>query len=252
MSVTLDLSGRVALVTGGARGVGRGITARFLDAGATVVICGRNQPESLPDGVSFVTADVREPEQVNALVEQIVGDKGSLDIVINNAGGAPPADAATASARYTERVVSLNMLSAIWVSQAANNVMQQQDGGGSIINITSVSAMRPSPEAAVYGAAKAGLINLVTSLAFEWGPKVRVNCVTAGLIATEQADLYYGGDEGIKRVSAIMPMGRMGTPKDIGDACLFLASPLAEWITGTNLVVHGGGERPSYIDAAKG
>jgi NAD(P)-dependent dehydrogenase (short-subunit alcohol dehydrogenase family) len=251
MSVTLDFSGRVALVTGGARGVGRGITQRFLDAGATVVICGRNEPESLPDGVSFVTADVREPDQVNQLVETIVADHGRLDMVVNNAGGAPPADAATASPRYTERVVSLNMMSAIWVSQAANNVMQQQDGGGSITNITSVSAMRPSPEAAVYGAAKAGLINLVTSLAFEWGPKVRVNCVTAGLIATEQADLYYGGEEGIKRVSAIMPMARMGTPDDIGDACIFLASDLATWITGTNLVVHGGGEKPSYIDAAK-
>jgi NAD(P)-dependent dehydrogenase (short-subunit alcohol dehydrogenase family) len=186
------------------------------------------------------------------LIDTIVADKGQLDIVINNAGGAPPADAATASARYTERVVSLNMLSAIWVSQAANNVMQQQDTGGSIVNITSVSAMRPSPEAAVYGAAKAGLINLVTSLAFEWGPKVRVNCVTAGLMLTEQGDLYYGGEEGLKRVAAIMPMGRMGLPEDIGDACLFLSSPMASWITGANLVVHGGGERPSYIDAAKG
>ena len=251
MSVTLDLSGRVALVTGGARGVGRGITQRFIDAGATVVICGRTQPESLPDGVSFVTADVREPDQVNTLVETIVRDHGRLDTVVNNAGGAPPADAATASVRYTERVVSLNMMSAIWVSQAANTVMQQQDGGGSIINITSVSALRPSPEAAVYGAAKAGLINLVTSLAFEWGPKVRVNCVTAGLMITEQADLYYGGEEGIKRVSAILPLGRMGLPEDIGDACIFLASPLASWITGSNLVVHGGGEKPSYIDAAK-
>ena len=89
-------------------------------------------------------------------------------------------------------------------------------------------------------------------MAFEWGPKVRVNCVTAGLMLTEQGDLYYGGEEGLKRVAAIMPMGRMGLPEDIGDACLFLASPLASWITGSNLVVHGGGERPSYIDAAKG
>lgn len=252
MSVTLDLSGRVALVTGGGRGVGRGITRRFLDAGATVVICGRNEPDALPDGVTFMAADVREPEQVNTLIDGIVAGQGRLDIVVNNAGGAPPADAATASTRYTERVVSLNMLSAIWVSQAANRVMQQQDGGGSIVNITSVSALRPSPEAAVYGAAKAGLINLVTSLAFEWGPKVRVNCVTAGLMLTEQGDLYYGGEEGIKRVAAIMPMGRMGLPEDIGDACLFLSSPLASWITGANLVVHGGGERPGYIDAAKG
>lgn len=249
MPVTLDFSGRVALVTGGARGVGRGITQRFLDAGATVVICGRSEPEALPEGVSFVAADVREPEQVAVLMETIVADHGRLDVAVNNAGGSPAADAATASPRYTEKIVALNLLSAIHVSQAANAVMQNQDEGGSIINITSVSGLRPSPGTAAYGAAKAGLMSLVTSLAFEWGPKVRVNCLTAGLIVTEQADLFYGGadGQGVDRVGGILAMKRMGTPTDVGDACLFLASPLASWVTGSNLVVHGGGEYPSYL-----
>jgi len=247
--VTLDFSGRVALVTGGARGVGRGITERFLDAGATVVICGRTEPEALPEGVSFVAADVREPEQVAVLMETIVADHGRLDVAVNNAGGSPASDAATASARFTEKIVALNLLSAIHVSQAANAVMQNQDDGGSIINITSVSGMRPSPGTAAYGAAKAGLMSLVTSLAFEWGPKVRVNCLTAGLIVTEQVDLFYGGadGQGVERVGDILAMKRMGTPTDVGDACLFLASPLASWVTGSNLVVHGGGEYPSYL-----
>ena len=248
MPVSIDLTGRVALVTGGARGVGRGITRRFLDAGASVVICGRTEPESLPDGVTFVAADVREPEQVAALVEAILDEHGRLDVAVNNAGGAPPAEAATASPRFTEKIVALNMLAAIHVSQAVNAVMQGQDDGGSIINITSVSGMRPSPNTAAYGAAKAGLINLVQSLAFEWGPKVRVNCLTAGLIATpEAAEDFYGGKDGLDRVASVIPMKRMGTPEDVGDACLFLTSPLASYVTGSNLVVHGGGEYPSYL-----
>src|SRR2546428_831041 len=98
MADPLDLSGKVVIVTGGARGVGRGITERFLDAGATVVICGRTEPEALPEGVSFVAADVREPEQVAVLMETIVADHGRLDVAVNNAGGSPASDAATASA----------------------------------------------------------------------------------------------------------------------------------------------------------
>ena len=110
--------------------------------------------------------------------------------------------------------------------------------------------MRPSSGSAAYGAAKAGLLNLSQSLAIEWAPKVRVNVVTGGIIETEQADLHYGDAEGIARVAATIPMQRMGTPLDIADACLFLASPLAGFITGSNLVVHGGGELPAFLDAA--
>lgn len=252
MAVTLDFSGRVALVTGGARGVGRGITQRFLDAGAAVVICGRNEPESLPDGVSFVAADVREPDQVDALVAEIVASHGRLDIAVNNAGGAPYADAATASPRFSDKIVGLNLMSVIHVSKAANAVMQGQDGGGSIINITSVSGIRPSPGTAAYGAAKAGVESLTTSLAIEWAPKVRVNCVTAGLIVTEGGDEHYGGPEGMARVAATIPLGRMGTPTDVGDVCVFLASPLAGYISGSSVLMHGGGEKPAFLGAVQG
>ncbi len=129
--------------------------------------------------------------------------------------------------------------------------MQQQDEGGSIISISSVSALRPSPGTAAYGAAKAGLRSLTESLAIEWAPKVRVVCVTAGMIATEQAPLHYGDEEGIASVGASIPLGRMGSPRDVGDACLFLASPLASYISGTSLLVHGGGEAPAFLAAAK-
>ena len=251
----LDFTGRTVLVTGGTKGVGRGIAVRFLRAGATVVITARSEPEEpVSDGGStavFVAADLRDPDQAAAAVTAAVeAGGGRIDTVVNNAGGAPPADAATASPRFSESILKLNLLAPLHVSQAANAVMQAQDDGGSIINIGSVSGIRPSPGSAVYGASKAGLVGLTTSLAVEWAPKVRLNLVTGGLIRTEQAHLFYGDEEGIARVAATVPLGRMGTPDDIAGACLFLASPLASYISGANLVIHGGGERPAFLGAA--
>jgi NAD(P)-dependent dehydrogenase (short-subunit alcohol dehydrogenase family) len=251
----LDFSGRTVLITGGTKGVGRGIAERFLRAGATVVITARSEPEQpVRSGGStavFVAADLREPDQAAAAVTAAVEvGGGRLDTVVNNAGGAPPAEAATASPRFSESIVKLNLLAPLHVSQAANAVMQGQEDGGSILNIGSVSGIRPSPGSAAYGAAKAGLVGLTQSLAVEWAPKVRLNLITGGLIRTEQAHLFYGDEEGIARVAATVPLGRMGTPGDIADACLFLASPMASYISGANLVIHGGGERPAFLGAA--
>ena len=254
MAQALDLTGKVALVTGGARGVGRGITEAFLDAGAVVVICGRNRPDVLPaaggEAAVFVEGDVREPDQVDAVVRATVERFGRLDVAVNNAGGSPYAEAASASARFSAAIISLNLLAPLLVAQRANAVMQLQPDGGSIVNIASVSGTRPSPGTAAYGAAKAGLINLTESLAVEWAPKVRVNCVTAGLIQTEQAHLHYGDAAGVAAVARTVPLGRMGTPHDVASACLFLASPLASYVSGSNLVVHGGGERPAFLTGA--
>jgi len=247
----LDFTGKVVLVTGGARGVGRGIVECFAGRGATVVACGRTEPVpgSLGD-VGFLTCDVREPDQVTTLVDAVIERHGRLDVVVNNAGGSPPADSGDASARFSEAIVRLNLLAPLYVAQAANRVMQSQPGGGSIVNITSLSGLRPSPQTAAYGAAKAGLINLTQTLAVEWAPKVRVNSVCGGLIRTEQAGLWYGDEDGIARVAATIPMGRMGLPADVGEACAFLASELASFVSGANLVVHGGGEAPAFLEAA--
>lgn len=249
MSIAIDYTDRTVLVTGGTRGIGRGIAARFADAGADVVVCGRNAPES-PVG-AFVECDVRDPESVTRMVERIAQLTGRLDVVVNNAGGAPPAAAATASPKFSEKVIGLNLISAIHVSQAAFGVMSQQREGGSIVNIASVSALRPSPTAAAYSAAKAGLIAYTRAVAVEWADHIRVNALAVGLVETELSDLHYGGDEGVARVAATIPLGRLAQPSDIGDACLFLGSPLASYISGAVLEVHGGGEPPPFLAAAQ-
>lgn len=254
MSNALDFTGRVALVTGGSRGIGRGIAEAFLAAGADVAVCGRKEPNELPNAAGksaiFVGADVRDAEQVEKMVSEVVERLGRLDILVNNAGGAPFTEAATASPRFSEKIIQLNLMAALHCAQQANRVMQGQDTGGSIINITSVSGMRPSPGTAAYGAAKAGLINLTGTLAIEWAPRVRLNSISAGLIRTEQAHLHYGDEEGIASVAETVPLQRLGTPEDVAGACMFFASSLSSYVTGANLVLHGGGETPAFLTAA--
>lgn len=251
MHDALDFGGRVALVTGGTRNIGRAIADRLATAGATVVVCGRSDPGDV-GGLAFVACDVRDPEAVARLVDTIVERHGRLDIAVNNAGGAPPADAATASPRFTEKIVALNLLAPLQVAQASNRVMQRQESGGVIVNIGSISGLRPSPGSAAYGAAKAGLLSLTRSLAMEWAPKVRVNMVTAGLVLTDDAHLHYGDAAGIERVHATVPAGRMADPAEVADAVLAMASPLCRFASGANLVIDGGGERPPFLAAADG
>jgi NAD(P)-dependent dehydrogenase (short-subunit alcohol dehydrogenase family) len=246
-----DYAGRAVIVTGGTRGIGLGIARAFLAAGAQVLVCGRNEPSGpapLPaaDGrvAAFTRADVRDPAQAQRLIGEAAGRFGRVDVVVNNAGGSPAA--AAASPRLHAKVIELNLIAPLHVAQAANAVMQGQPGGGSIIMIGSVSGTRPSPETAAYGAAKAGLHHLATTLAIEWAPKVRVNSVIPGPVATEAAvAAHYGNAAGTAAVARTVPLGRLVTPDDVADACLFLASPLAASISGASLLVHGGGERPA-------
>ncbi|WP_278255738.1 SDR family oxidoreductase [Nocardioides convexus] len=186
-----------------------------------------------------------------SLVAGIVAEHGRLDVVVNNAGGAPYALAADASPRFHDKVVGLNLMSSLLVAQAANAVMQTQPGGGAIVNISSVSAVRPSPGTAAYGAAKAGVDSLTTSLAQEWGPKVRVNAVDVGLVRTPDTADHYGGDATVAAIESTIPAGRMAEVAEIGQVVAFLASDLASYVSGARVACHGGGEQPVFLYLAR-
>ncbi|MDN4174846.1 SDR family oxidoreductase [Nocardioides sp. SOB77] len=248
MSLAIDLSGRVALVTGGTKGIGLGVTQALVAAGATVVTCSRSAVEPVP-GTTHHVCDVRDAASVEALVAAVVAAHGRLDVLVNNAGGAPYALAAEASPRFHDKVVGLNLMAPLVAAQAANRVMQDQAGGGSIVNISSVSATRPSPGTAAYGAAKAGLDSLTRSLAIEWAPRVRMNAIDVGLCRTENTDDHYGGDAGVAAIERTIPLGRMARPEEIGHVVAFLASDLASYVSGARLECHGGGEPPVFLSA---
>ncbi|GIF22777.1 NAD(P)-dependent dehydrogenase (short-subunit alcohol dehydrogenase family) [Actinoplanes tereljensis] len=306
----LDFTGRAVVVTGGTRGIGAAIAAAFLEAGARVLVCGRNPPAPaaadadaparLADvgradagrAAEFFRADVRDPAQAAALVEAAVVRLGRIDVLVNNAGGAPPAPAATASPRLHAKIIELNLVAPLHVSQAANAVMQRQAGGGVILMIGSVSGTRPSPGTAAYGAAKAGLHHLATTLAAEWAPAVRVNSVIPGPVADVGPDprtaagvgpdpriaagvgpdprtgagagpdpgAAEGGGPGREvaagldpeAVARTVPMGRAATAAEVAGVCLLLASPLASYVSGAALAVHGGGEWPGYLADLRG
>ncbi|NKY55911.1 SDR family oxidoreductase [Nocardia flavorosea] len=254
MALEIDLSDRVVLVTGGVRGVGAGISRVLLAAGATVVACARRPAETLVEvdgrAIDFLPCDVRDAEAVQAMIAEIVHRYGRLDAAVNNAGGAPYALAADASPKFHTKIIELNLLAALHVAQAAHAVMSEQESGGSIVNISSLSGHRPSPGTAAYGAAKAGVDALTVSLAAEWAPRVRINSLVVGAVETELAELHYGDADGVAAVGQTIPMGRMARPADVGNGVAFLLSPLAAYISGATLQIHGGGEPPAFLSAA--
>jgi NAD(P)-dependent dehydrogenase (short-subunit alcohol dehydrogenase family) len=240
----IDFKGKTVLVTGGGRGIGRVIATRFVDAGADVVICGRTEPEPLP-GAAYVPADLREADQAATAVQAAAELLGGLDVLVNNAGGSPATPAATMSPRFFDRILALNLHAAFYTAQAAYAVMAPA-GAGAIVNIGSISGQDPSPGTCAYSVAKAGLLMLTRALALEWAP-IRVNHITAGQVRTEGMAAWYGsdGEQVLERLDRTIPFGRMATPDDVASACLYLASPLAGYLSGTDLAVTGGGEFPA-------
>ncbi|MEU6178009.1 SDR family oxidoreductase [Streptomyces coeruleorubidus] len=240
----MELDGKVAVVTGGTRGVGAGIARAFVRAGAEVVLCARRPPEVPLPGTEFVPLDVRDAEAVRRLC----GELPRLDVLVNNAGGAPPRLLTEAGPDRHARVVELNLLAPLTMSLAAYEHLRR--ARGSIVMIGSVSGSRPSPGTAAYGAAKAGLENLARSMAVEWAPDIRVNTLVVGMVRTELSHLHYGDQDGVAAVAGTVPLGRLAEPSDVGAAAVFLASDAAAYISGASLLVHGGGERPAFLDAA--
>ncbi len=251
MALSIDYDGWVVLVTGGGRGVGVGIVERFLEAGAHVEFCGRNEPADIPQfagrAAHFTAVDVRDPDQVEAWVQDVAARHGRIDVVVNNAGGSPFGRFVDGSPRYLRAITELNFLSVAFMARAVYPVFARQENGGSLINISSLSGQRQSPGTAVYGAAKAAVESLTASLAAEWAPHIRVNAVRCGMVETEGAAGHYGDEEGYAKVAQTIPRGRLAQPAEIGAACVMLASPLSSHITGAVLAVDGGGEWPAFL-----
>ncbi len=246
-----DLSGKCAVVTGGGRGIGKGISCALAAAGANVVLSGRAAAplnETAADiaaaGGRAVAApgDITDLTVPGMLVERALEEFGRMDIWINNAGSAAREDVGALldlDEAQWDRVVNLNMKSAFFAAQAAAKAMSRRDGG-SIINITSRSGSHPNPMTGHYGAAKAGMENLTMTMAVEWGHMgIRVNAVAPGVVVTEETMAVLSGDRSQKQIDTV-PMGRLGRPHDIASACVYLASDEAEWVSGITLPVNGG------------
>ncbi|AXE25961.1 short chain dehydrogenase [Streptomyces globosus] len=249
----MELGGRVVVVTGGTRGVGAGIARSFLAAGADVVVCARRPPgRPVAAGgrtAAYVPVDLRDPGGVQRFFDDLGGRTGGrLDCLVNNAGGTPYRPLGEGAAERHARVVHLNLVAPMTASLAAYPLLRE--ARGSVVMVGSVSGSRPSPGTAAYGAAKAGLEHLARSMAVEWAPRVRVNTLVLGMVATESAHLHYGDADGVAAVAATVPLGRLADPADAGAAAVFLASDRAGYISGAALLVHGGGERPAFLDAS--
>ena len=251
----INFKNKTVVITGGSKGIGLEITKAFLKLQAKVIILARNKPkrkiQSKGNAGYFIECDIRNTDSIDSAIKDIASKYKSIDVLINNAGGAPMADSLTASPKFHEAIIDLNLTAPLNLSQKIAKKMIKQKTVSNIINISSVTATRPTPGSAAYGAAKGALVNLTKTLAVEWAPKIKVNSIIVGYIETENSILHYGSKSEIKKVAKTIPLKRMGQPQDVANACVFFASDLAEWVTGSALEVHGGGESPAYLDVAK-
>ncbi len=248
-SQLLDFSGQTALITGAGSGLGRGIAARFAQAGASVAVNYHTSAAGAESLVSeiraaggraiSVAADVTQKAQVEKLIAETTSAFGRLDVLINNAGTYPVVALLEMTEAEWDAVVDANLKSVFLCTQAAARQMLAQGQGGAIVNIASIEAEAPAPAHSHYNAAKGGVVMHTRSAALELAPhQIRVNAVLPGLIWTE--GIEHSWPDGVARWQKAAPLVRLGMPDDVADACLFLASPAARWITGVSLRVDGG------------
>jgi len=247
------MTGKVAIVTGGSQGVGLGISRAFLRHGASLVTCARTPFDTCPAAQTIdqqkrsihIRADVRDENDIDRVITGTTERFGRLDVLVNNAGGQPPADIATVSPHFIRAIIDLNLTAPMIFSTKAHTVMRTQHSGGCIINISSQASMPGGGGATLtpYGAAKAGLNHMTRSLAAAWGKSVRVNCIALCWVeADAMADLLLpqNRDHWANTIARI-PVGRMATPDEIGELCAFFASDTAAYINGATIWADGGG-----------
>ncbi|TWP54239.1 SDR family oxidoreductase [Lentzea tibetensis] len=248
----MDLSGRTVLVTGASGNIGHGIARRFAEAGAAVVAHHfGGSVDSLVHEIraaggqaAAISADLTDENDCARMVDEATAWRGGLDALVNNAGVQPVQPLADMTAEQWREVVDTNLTSAFACTQAAATVMRER--GGSITHIASIEGTRPAPGHAHYSASKAALIMHARSAALEYGRfGIRVNTVSPGLIS--RPAIEHDWPDGVRRWQEAAPLTRLGTPEDVGNACVFLASGHAAWITGHDLVVDGGvSARPTW------
>ncbi|GAA4552187.1 SDR family oxidoreductase [Streptomyces collinus] len=242
---SVELSGKVALVTGASRGIGYGVAEALVARGDRVCITGRNE-DALKEAVEQLGADravyvagkAHDEAHQAVAVERTLEAFGRVDYLVNNAGTNPVfGPIADLDLNVARKVFETNVVSALGFAQRTWHAWQK-DNGGAIVNIASVAGLSPSPFIGAYGVSKAAMINLTVQLAHEFAPKVRVNAIAPAVVKTKFAEALYEGRE--EEAAAAYPLGRLGVPSDIGGAAAFLTSEQSDWVTGQTLVVDGG------------
>ena len=243
-----SVAGSTVIVTGSSSGIGQSIAERFAAEGANVVVCSREQENVDPvaEGINeqagggralAVECDVRDRDAVDALVDATVEEFGTVDCLINNAGASFMASFDDISENGWKTILDINLTGTFHCTQAAGRVMKE-DGGGSVINLSSVAGQQGSPFMSHYGAAKAGVVNLTTTLAYEWASDdVRVNCIAPGFVATPGVETQMGvSADNIDRDEVER---RIGLSEEIADIAQFLASPASSYVVGETITAQG-------------
>jgi NAD(P)-dependent dehydrogenase (short-subunit alcohol dehydrogenase family) len=237
------LAGRRAVVTGGGHGIGRAVALRFAAEGARVAVLDRDgaaaQAVAKECGGCAFEVDVSDAAACAGAVGRAAAELGGLSTLVNNAGLGLLRPVEALGAKDVERILGVNLASVVHATRAALPLLRE-NGGGAIVNNASMSGVRPTPGESIYAAAKAGVIAFTAATANECGPTIRANVVSPGVVRTRMTEGLFQIPGAIEPVIAATPLGRTGTAEDVADVILFLASDLARYVTGQNLIVDGG------------